>query len=406
VDRKNGEKMKNKKQAVSFEQIIREQNGSQVGASAHEPLAVMKYEDELELKNKAFAEFLRKSGISLKPKALVGSPKPRNYRTTTKRRVFCDRHGIGLGFSQEVKPGVCAESALEPEEHQKIYQWLLNILSEKSYSGLARALNWIIIRGDYRRQFLILNVYKMDSSVVRKLKQLTALLQKENIVVGAMSYYDPTRSEYYLEADKAPRELQVKHLFGQKLLGLKVGDILMRYSPTGFSQVNESMVPEMVDHARQLLNPQSSDQLLDLYCGYGLFSHTMGGSCKKVTGVELSKDSINSAKEISKRLKTRSSMNFFAAKIDASLVRDKVENTNGGELILLDPPRKGCEPGVIAQLAKRKPKRVLHIFCGTDEVPREIHEWEDAGYSAKVIQPIDMFAGTPNLETMILFEKR
>ena len=98
-----------------------------------------------------------------------------------------------------------------------------------------------------------------------------------------MSYFDPTRSDYYLEAEK-PKGLQTKHLFGQRLLGLKVGETLMRYSPTGFSQVNESMVPEMVELAEKMLSPQKDDVLLDLYCGYGLFSHTLGQKCRKVSG--------------------------------------------------------------------------------------------------------------------------
>ena len=70
------------------------------------------------------------------------------------------------------------------------------------------------------------------------------------------------------EAEKPPRGLQIKHLFGPRLLGLRINDILMRYSPTGFSQVNESMVPEMIDHARSFLRPEKNDHLLDLYCGY------------------------------------------------------------------------------------------------------------------------------------------
>ena len=399
-------KQKSDEPSISFEQALKDQSSFNWHPSSPEPLVSLDYGDECQLKNAAFQSFLKSNGISLKPKELIPSPKPRHYRTTTKRRVFCERDGIGLGFSQAVKPGICAESELEPTEHLDIYKWLQLTLQKKSFHSLSRALNWLIVRGTYERQFLILNIYKMDGDVVRKLKQLTKLLINEKIVEGAMAYFDPTRSEYYLEAEKPPRGIQVKHLFGPRLLGLRVNDTLMRYSPTGFSQVNESMVCEMVDLATQMLKPEANDQLLDLYCGYGLFSHTVGAKCKKVVGVELSSSAIESAQEIAKRLKTRNRMQFHDEKIDASLVRDKFDPPTQSELILLDPPRKGCEPYVIANLAKRNPKRVLQIFCGTDAVPREILEWQRAGYMAKVIQPIDMFAGTPNLETMVLFEKK
>jgi tRNA/tmRNA/rRNA uracil-C5-methylase (TrmA/RlmC/RlmD family) len=397
-------KKKSAKENFSFEKTLRDLSSFKWDSKSPDPLATLDYKQECELKNKSFATFLSASGIKVKPRNLIASPKARHYRTTTKRRVYCDRHGLGLGFVDSVKPGVVSESDLEPPEHLQIYKFLRETLSDKKFSSLARALNWLIIRGSYERQFLILNIFQMNAGIVRKLKQLTELLKQENLVEGAMSYFDPTRSDYYLESERPPRGLQIKHLFGPRFLGLRVNEVLMRYSPTGFSQINESMLPEMIKTAESMLAPQAEDQLLDLYCGYGLFSHTVGSVCQKVTGVELSKDAIESAQQISKRLQTRKRMSFHAEKIDASLVRNKFEPATQSELILLDPPRKGCESGVIAQLAQRKPKRVLHIFCGTDEIPGELKQWQQHGYIPKIIQPLDMFAGTANLETMVLLE--
>lgn len=391
-------------ETVSFEKCLKEFSSSWDEHSP-EPLAGLEYENELELKNRAFEKFLKMHGIKHSPATIAASPKSRNYRTTTKRRVYCNREGIGLGFSRPVNAGVVAESLLEPKEHQAVYIFLQKVLSDKTFSSLARALNWLIVRGDYERQFLILNFYKMDSSIVRKLKHLSEILQKEKLTVGAMTYFDPSRSDYYLETERPVKGVHIKHLFGSKLLGLKINDILMRYSPTGFSQVNESILPHMLDLAEKMLCPEENDTLLDLYCGYGLFSHTIGQKCQKVTGVELSTDAVNSAREISKRLKTEQRMKFISEKIDAAFVRDKLHEPRQRELVLLDPPRKGCEPGVISELAKRNPKRVLQIFCGTDAVPGELKLWQKNEYKIKTIQAIDMFPGTPNLETMVLLER-
>ena len=393
------------KEFFTFEQSLQDLSSFNWNAKSPEPFSKIDYKEECELKDKAFTKFLQKNGIKCQAKNLCPSPMPRNYRTTTKRRVFSHHNGIGLGFSEPVKAGTVLESALEPKQHQKIYEFLEQTFSLKTYSYLARSLNWLIIRGNYDRQFLILNLFNMNSSIVKKLKHLSDLLQKEKIVQGALTYYDPSKSDYYLEAERAPSGLQIKHLFGPRLLGLKVNDILMRYSPCGFSQINESLVSHMVDLSLDMLSPEADDVLLDLYCGYGLFSHTLGKSCRKVTGYELSIDAINSAREIAKRLKTNQQMKFYAEKINSRLVRDKFSEANQQELILLDPPRKGCEPGVIKGLAQRNPKRVLHIFCGTDVIPKELKQWQLSGYKAKTIQPIDMFAGTANLETMVLLEK-
>lgn len=397
-------KNKSPQRTTSFESCLKKMASFTWDESSPEPLASLDYAQECELKNKAFENFLKVNDVDVEASPLIHSPKPRNYRTTTKRRVFCSSNGFSFGFSNEPKSGTVAESVLEPESHFNIYKFLIKTFTEKSYSALSRALNWVIIRGSYERQFLILNIYKMDAKVVRKAKQLAELLQKEKLVEGAMLYFDPSQSEYYLEAERPPRDLQIKHLFGPRTLGLKVNDTLMRYSPTGFSQINESMVSEMVNLAKGMLNPKSKDHLLDLYCGYGLFSHTVGSFCQKVTGVELSSDAINSAREIAKRLKTSQRARFFSENITAGTIRDKFDPETQKELVILDPPRKGCAAGVIPQIANRKPKRVLHIFCGTDEIPREIKQWQKSNYKVKTIQPIDMFAGTANLETMVLLE--
>ena len=76
-----------------------------------------------------------------------------------------------------------------------------------------------------------------------------------------------------------------------------------------------------------------------------------------------------------------------------------------GELFLLDPPRNGVRPNVIAAVAKRSPARVLNVFCSADEVPRTLAAWKHNGYSPSAVRVFDMFPGSPNVETMVLLEK-
>jgi tRNA/tmRNA/rRNA uracil-C5-methylase (TrmA/RlmC/RlmD family) len=72
------------------------------------------------------------------------------------------------------------------------------------------------------------------------------------------------------------------------------------------------------------------------------------------------------------------------------------------EVALLDPPRQGTAPGVIAALAERRPERVVHICCGTDELPRELGCWREYGYRTQRIIPLDLFPGSAGLETLVL----
>lgn len=367
-------------------------------------LAELDYGAELKLKNKALADFWQAQRLAGTPEPILASPMPRAYRTTSKRRVFWDNGQLTLDFSDMAVDGGCARSLLEPAEHNAIYALLHEKLSTPAFVALAKALNWIIIRGTYQFRVVIFNVSKMDATVVRKLKQVATVLQSSpHKVTAAHVYYDPTRSDYYLEATRPSEGLQFKQLYGSSQLVLNCGDYRLKYPVTGFSQINESMVLPMVNRARALLQPGPQHRLLDLYCGYGLFSFALGQGLRSCYGVEWEGESIECARQSAKFLK-RSHLQFVAGRIDATFAATRLPPVQGPELVLLDPPRKGTEEGVIHACAKRQPERILHVFCGIDEIPRELALWAQAGYTPTRIEPLDMFPGTPALETLVLLE--
>jgi tRNA/tmRNA/rRNA uracil-C5-methylase (TrmA/RlmC/RlmD family) len=76
------------------------------------------------------------------------------------------------------------------------------------------------------------------------------------------------------------------------------------------------------------------------------------------------------------------------------------------EAVVLDPPRRGTEKGVIGAIANRGPVKILHIFCNVDIIPEELEQWKRVGYTVSRILPLDMFPGTPNLEVMVLLKPR
>ena len=92
----------------------------------------------------------------------------------------------------------------------------------------------------------------------------------------------------------------------------------------------------------------------------------------------------------------------MAGRITGEFLGTRVPAPRAPEVLLLDPPRQGTEPGVIDVLAARHPERVVHICCGTDEIPREVASWSRAGYRLERAVPMDLFAGTANLETLLL----
>lgn len=363
-----------------------------------ETLAPLDYKDELRVKNAAIREFWEVNRLPCGPQPVVASPMPRHYRTTSKRRV--DMQPGDLRFNEY-------DSILEPEEHNAIYRLLFDKLITPAYKPLAYALNWIIIRGTYKYRVVVFNVKKLDASIVRKLKAVSEVLAAcPYHVTAAHAYIDPTGSDYYLESRRPTEGLAFKQLFGPRDLTLDLGHFRLKYPVTGFSQINESQIHNLIKAASRMLSLGKEDHFLDLYCGYGLFSFALGEAAKSVLGVEWEGASIESAKASAKFLKKN--YRFVAGKIDEMFVQTRLPRPIPGEpeKILLDPPRKGCEPGVIHALAMRKPVRVAHVFCGTDEIPASLKEWERYGYRVREVQPLDLFPGTPHLETIVMLERK
>jgi tRNA/tmRNA/rRNA uracil-C5-methylase (TrmA/RlmC/RlmD family) len=375
------------------------------------PLVHLDYETELQVKNKGLKLFWEKYALQGKPEEVFGSPRARGYRTTSKRKTILKGNTLHLilgekGSSARNKE-VFTPSPLEPVEHERIYLFLQKKLSESPFKLLARHLNYLIIRGNYSHWAVIFNIDKMNGPIVHKLKLIAGHLQKlEDRVSAAFIYFDPTHSDYYLESRRPSDSQHFKKLFGQDLLSVTHHDCKYRFHPTSFSQVNESIVPIMLNKVREMLAPARNEKFLDLYCGYGLFSHFLAPEFKQVTAFDFEGKSIQAAKNNYRLNKKRGGKSkFFSSRIDARLLNE-LAGSAPPQAVLLDPPRQGPAPGVIAGLSLLKPEKVLHIFCNVDQIPISIKQWRDQHYEVRRIIPLDMFPGSANLEIMILLSPK
>jgi tRNA/tmRNA/rRNA uracil-C5-methylase (TrmA/RlmC/RlmD family) len=369
-----------------------------------EPLAAMNYHDEIRAKDRAFSTYWNGITSSCNVSAIVPSPLPRKYRTTTKRRI----HHIGKEIilcSDETtlsdKP-----SALEPDSHAKAYTFLSGLLNSPSSSGTAKALNFIIIRGDYVSNIVIFNVKKINADIVKGCTSIAEKLKQymENLI-SAFIFHDPEGSRYYLNTSSETEGIRLKRIFGSRILTLETGNIIYCYSPECFSQVNLSVCDALLATSEALLSPVKDSRLIDLYCGYGFFTCYLSGLFSEVTGVDFSGASIDSARENMKSLKQDVKWTFHAKKIDARSLNMTLPEPGMPEYIILDPPRNGTAPGVIETVAARNPVLVLHVFCGIETIPGELERWGKTGYLPVQCVPVDMFPGTPDIEVMVLLKK-
>lgn len=369
------------------------------------PLAMLDYSVELSAKQNGLFEFWRLNRLPGKPESIVPSPKPRHYRTTTKRKCFFRDSRLSLGFEDERVPahGVFhAPSLIEPPEHAAIYHYVLQEMNSPALIRVAPHLNYLVIRGTYTQFVLILNLDRFDAEVIRKLKILCARLEKAGLpILSAFAFEDPSRSRFYLDSGSIDPRAPMKKFFGPDFYSLRLKEHRYSVHPLSFSQVNESMVGSMLDQTRKLLSPPGKGRLLDLYCGYGLFAHFLSNNFEEVIGIDSTAFSIDSAIHNRKYNPGRAKTRFLQNRITVRTLEKMLPEANKDEWIVLDPPRHGTDKGVIEHLAQRGPKRVVHVFCSVDEIPHATIQWKKAGYWIDRIVPLDMFPGTPNLEVLV-----
>ena len=384
----------------------------------HEILVPLDYADECRVKTDAVRSFWQVHGLPAQlVSKIIPSPIPRGYRATSKRRVYVSRGGqlrFCMGYGAEREETL--RSALEPESHNEVYVWLRRMLISPVYRAVGRSLNFIVIRGGSEHLTLILNFFHLDAAVMHKTKLLADHVRAELPQITAMfTFLDETRSEFYLESRSAGAH-PFKKLFGSDYLDLTAAGCKFLYPPSAFSQVNESILDAFLREAEKLLKPGPESTLIDLFSGYGLFAVALGDTPERVVGMDFNGPAIHAASGNALHNRPDADIEFIASAVTPSAIENKLppcpadlygadEEQPEGELFILDPPRSGVRPNVIAAIAKRSPARVLNIFCSADEVPNTLKAWKHNGYSASAVRVFDMFPGSPNVETMVLLEK-
>jgi tRNA/tmRNA/rRNA uracil-C5-methylase (TrmA/RlmC/RlmD family) len=393
-----------------------ERRGIRLPGSGAAPLAGLDYGLETELKDGALRRFWRQHALPGRPRPLIGSPRPRHYRTTSKRR--CRPGAAGGADRKRGRTGIFFEgdeaALLEPREHRLIFASLEEWLAEPLFARLARALHFIIIRGTYAEFMVIFNFHAMDREVNRLLLKIAVRLRALPAnVISAFVFIDPGRSPYYLEIDRPRSAFRIKRLFGPQRFRLALGPVVFSVPPTSFSQVNESMLPLLLGKAREALAGGSGRRLLDLYCGYGLFTLSLSDRFEEIIAIDAAPDAVRAGRE---QLASTATADPAAGRARVFFKAMTISHGNlvtalppplapGEEDVILDPPRRGVDAAVVRSIAGRRPGRIVHLFCAIEELPRALGSWRQCGYFVRSVVPLDMFAGTPQLETLVLLSR-
>jgi 23S rRNA (uracil1939-C5)-methyltransferase len=292
--------------------------------------------------------------------------------------------------------------AIEPDSHAAIYKKVQELIEKPYAKYLAAVLGYVIIKGNYTEQTVILNVRAIDAEVTRAANTLSkSLTHAIPGITGIFFYKDSSDGRYYLGSGNAQG---LRKVHGNAEIYQRISGKSFLYSPLSFSQTNASIVDLFVARAGELLELKRDARLYDLFCGYGLFALCLNDKVESVQGIDNAAESISAAIANAKRQKA-TNVRFTRSAITVGTLPRLLASARQNDVILLDPPRSGTGEGVIECLAARNPARVLHIFCNVDLMPAELARWKQSGYLVTRAVPFDMFPGTASVEVMVLLTR-
>ena len=192
---------------------------------------------------------------------------------------------------------------------------------------------------------------------------------------------------------------KVKTIWGKEYITDKIGDISYEISPLSFFQVNPHQTWKLYSKALEYADLHGEETVWDLYCGIGTISLFLAQKAKFVRGVEIVPAAIEDARR-NAHLNEIDNVEFFVGKAEEVLPREYEKNGVYADVIVVDPPRKGCDEMLLKTILKMQPKRVVYVSCDSATLARDLRFLCDNGYELKKVCGVDQFPQTVHVETV------
>lgn len=358
------------------------------------------YTAECELKKQRVIDaFARLGHIEISPEEIIKSGRENRYRNKAQYPVREENGNIRIGFFAQNSHRVidCSDCMLQPKEFAKIVsavkKWIkknrITVYNEETHKGLLRH---IYIRKAFETDQIMVclvinghNLPKNDELIVSLLKctdNIASITVNENTndsnVILGKKCYTIWGSDYIEDI----------------LCGVRV-----RISPLSFYQINRDQAEKLYLKAAEYAELSENDTLLDLYCGAGTIGLSMARKVKNLIGVEIIPEAIEDAK-INAEINNINNAEFICGDAPEA-ARILKERGIRPDVIIVDPPRKGCAAELLDTIDEMNPKRLVYISCDPATLARDCAILKEKGYEVQKVTPVDMFPKTSHIECVV-----
>lgn len=369
-------------------------------------LQAMDYEEQLRYKErKIYNNITRIGGFSEVPMLpIMGMDEPWRYRNKAQFPWGLDKDGnIIVGFYAGRTHSIidCEDCLLGAEENREVLRRIkahmeryhLMPYDEATHKGLIR--HTLIRKGFRTGELMVCQVINGKS-----------LSHSEELVKSLLEIPGMTSISFNINKDRTNVILgdRVENLYGPGYITDYIGDVKYRISPLSFYQVNPVQTEKLYGTALEYAGLTGGETVWDLYCGIGTISLFLAQKAKKVYGVEIVPQAVADARE-NARLNGLDNVEFFVGKAEEVLPEQYEKNHVYADVIVVDPPRKGCDEACLNTIVKMAPKRVVYVSCDSATLARDMKFLAERGFKVEKVRGCDMFPQGLHVETVCLLER-
>ncbi len=345
----------------------------------------------------------RIGGLAIEPLPLLACEMPAHYRNKAQFPVVPGQDGPIMGFfaPRSHRVVACHDCMLQPKGFASVLDaveaWMqannVSAYDEATHKGLVRHI--YIRQGAVSGQMLVCLVCTsgklpaaaaLISAVRCAAPQLASLVvninaARTNVILGDSSYT----------------------LWGESAIEDSLCGLRFRLSPHSFYQVNHAQTERLYALAAEAAGLTGQETLLDLYCGTGTIGLSMASRAKQIIGVEVVLAAVEDARRNAQvnHIKNARFICADAAKAAQELEQEGVQP----DVVVLDPPRKGCDEALINTVVRMAPMRVVYISCNPATLARDLSLFRERNYIVDSVQPVDMFPRTAHCENIALLKR-
>lgn len=343
---------------------------------------------------------------------IVGMEAPFHYRNKAQFPIGKDKDGkIITGFyagrTHSIIPNT--DCALGVEVNEEILECILAFMEEyhvsaydeEKHQGLIRH---VLIRYGFTTKeimvCLVINGQTIPHSEVladrlAKIKGMTSITcsincKKTNVIMGD----------------------EIKLLWGQTYITDYIGNVKYQISPLSFYQINPVQTEKLYNLALEYAGLTGNEVVWDLYCGIGTISLFLAQKAKKVYGVEIVPQAIEDAKNNAK-INEIENAEFYVGKAEEVLpgyyeqyAKEHDGKKAHADVIVVDPPRKGCEESLLRTMVDMEPERIVYVSCDSATLARDVKFLRGNGYEIERVRGVDQFPHTVHVETVVLIQRK